>query len=220
MHALPLPVQPRLRALDLPAPVAASPNLSIRVLHTRQERQAIAHLRQYADFRSEYEVDPGMAAFDTLKDAIGLVMAFSLDDQVMATMRFIPTGHGVTLTERFWGPLVTEPHLLGRASWEVGRLVMAPEHRRADLLPRCMTMALVQLMKLVEVEHMHASCHMSMTRLYRRFGFGVHAQRTHGAIQGALIHGRVADVARALKVPLPASRAPVTTAHPQAHLLQ
>lgn len=190
-------------------PVSAAtppPALGIRVLHTPEERQDIAHLRQYADFRSEYEVDPGMAAFDTVKDAIGLVMAFSLDDEVIATMRFIPTGHGLTLTERLWASQVTEPGLLGRSSWEVGRLVMAPEHRRADLLPRCMAMALVQLMDLVEVEHMHASCHLSMTRLYRRFGFGVHAQRTLGAIQGALIHGRVADVARALKVPLRAAR--------------
>ena len=40
----------------------------IRVLHTPEERQEIAHLRQHADFRSEYELDPGLAS---LRDGQG-----------------------------------------------------------------------------------------------------------------------------------------------------
>ena len=203
------------------APSPAASQLTVRVLHTPEERQEIQHLRQYADYRSEYEVDPGMVAVDSVKDAVGLVMAFYRDGEAIATMRFIPTGHGLTLTERWWSGFVTEPALLGTTSWEVGRLVMAPEHRRADLLPRCMTMALVQLLELVDVEHMHASCHMAMTRLYRRFGFGIHARRNHGDTEAALIHGPVADVARALKVSLPATRRQVAQVkHDEAQLLQ
>lgn len=179
-----------------------TPELAIEVLHTPEQRQDIAHLRKYADFRSEYEVDPGMAAVDTVKDAIGLVMAFYRNGEAFATMRFIPTGHGVTLTERWWGSYVTERALLGNQSWEVGRLVMAPEHRQDGLLPQCMTMAFIQLMELADVQHMHATCHMAMTRLYRRFGFGIHAKRIHGDKDCALIHGRVEDVARCLKVPM------------------
>ena len=200
---------------------AGSGELTVTVLRTPEERQAIAHLRKYADFRSEYEVDPGMAAVDSVKDALGLVMAFHRDGETIATMRFIPTGHGITLTERWWGGYVTDRELLGHQSWEVGRLVMAPEHRRADLLPRCMSMAFVQLMTLADVQHMHATCHMAMTRLYRRFGFGIHAKRVHGEIDCALIHGRVADVARCLKVPLrqPAGH-PVTALREQAVVLQ
>jgi predicted GNAT family N-acyltransferase len=213
----PLPLHPHGQAV----PPVPPPPLAVAVLHTPEERQEIAHLRQWADFRSEYEVDPGMAALDTVKDALGLVMAFRLAGETIATMRFMPTGHGVTLTERWWGSFITEPGLLGRRSWEVGRLVMAPEHRRADLLPRCMTAALVALLEHADVEHMHASCHMAMTRLYRRFGFGIHAQRQHAGMDCALIHGRVADVARCLKVGLPAQRphaAPVL--REEAHLLQ
>ncbi len=176
------------------------PALTVGLLRTPEERQEIAHLRQYADFRSEYEVDPGMAAVDAVKDAIGLVMAFRLDGEAIATLRVIPTGHGVTLTERWWRGHVAIPEILQPGSWEVGRLVMAPEHRRADLLPRCMTLGLVQLLEEAEVHHMHATCHMAMTRLYRRFGFGIHAQREHGDTRAALIHGPVDAVARALKV--------------------
>lgn len=194
---------PALAPLAFPSTRPGTPaDLSVRVLHTPEQRQEIAHLRKYADFRSEYEVDPGMAAVDPVKDALGLVMAFYRDGEAIATMRFIPTGHGITLTERWWGGFVTEPDLLGDQSWEVGRLVMAPEHRQEGLLPQCMTMAFVQLLELADVQHMHATCHMAMTRLYRRFGFGIHAKRTHGDIDCALIHGRVEDVARCLKVPL------------------
>lgn len=194
---------PTLAPFALPSSYpAGTPELTIEVLHTPEQRQEIAHLRKYADFRSEYEVDPGMAAVDTVKDAIGLVMAFYRHGEAIATMRFIPTGHGVTLTERWWGGYVTERALLGNQSWEVGRLVMAPEHRQDGLLPQCMTMAFVQLMELADVQHMHATCHMAMTRLYRRFGFGIHAKRIHGDKDCALIHGRVQDVARCLKVPM------------------
>lgn len=189
--------------LDVDAAPEARSELGIRVLSSPEERQEIAHLRKYADFRSEYELDPGMAALETVKDSLGLVMGISLDDETIATIRFIPTGHGVTLTERFWPDLVTEPGILGHTSWEVGRLVMAPEHRRADLLPRCMSMALVELLQHVNVQHMHASCLVSMTRLYRRFGFGTHALRSKSGKDCALIHGRVEAVAAALKVDLP-----------------
>ena len=207
--------------LDLERPRAAAERLSIRVLHSPEERQEIAHLRQYADFRSEYELDPGLASFESVKDALGIVMAICLDDDPIATIRFIPTGHGVTLTERFWPDLITEPAILGTTSWEVGRLVMAPEHRRADLLPRCMALALIELLDLVDVRHMHASCLTSMTRLYRRFGFGTHAVRSKGGKDCALIHGTVAQVAAALKVPMPVrARTQSVEAFEDAHLLQ
>jgi predicted GNAT family N-acyltransferase len=198
------------------------PALGIRVLETPEERQEIAHLRKYADFRSEYELDPGMASLETVKDSLGIVMGISLDDEMIATIRFIPTGHGVTLTERFWPDLVTEPAILGETSWEVGRLVMAPEHRRADLLPRCMALALVELLRVADVEHMHASCLTAMTRLYRRFGFGTHALRSKAGKDCALIHGTVEDVAAALKVPLPTHlRQPAMHRElAEAHLLQ
>ncbi|TFZ00920.1 hypothetical protein EZ313_21040 [Ramlibacter henchirensis] len=212
-------VAARQQVIPLEPPRPAAAQLSIRVLHTPEERMEIAHLRQHADFRSEYELDPGLAAFESVKDALGIVMAISLDDEVIATIRFIPTGHGVTLTERFWPDLITQPAILGSTSWEVGRLVMAPEHRRADLLPRCMSMALVELLQLVKVDHMHASCLTAMTRLYRRFGFGTHAVRSKGGKHCALIHGTVAEVAKALKVSIPV-RARTVASYEEAHLLQ
>lgn len=76
-----------------------------------------------------------MAAVDPVKDALGLVMAFYRDGEAIATMRFIPTGHGITLTERWWSGYVTERALLGHQSWEVGHLVMAPEHHQDDCCP-------------------------------------------------------------------------------------
>jgi predicted GNAT family N-acyltransferase len=181
--------------------VVATEELSIRLLHSPQERQAIAHLRQYADFESEYELDPGLAAFESTKDSLGIVMALFLGRSAIATIRFIPTSHGVTLTERFWRNMISDEGILGPDSWEVGRLVMAPENRRSDLLPRCLAMALTELTKRVAVRHFHASCLTRMTRLYRRFGFAPHGvAESRTGKQCALIHARVDDVALALGV--------------------
>ena len=198
------------------------PELSIRVLHTPEERQEIAHLRRHADFRSEYELDPGIASLEAVKDSLGIVMGVVLGDDVIATIRIIPTGHGVTLTERFWRDLVTQPEIFANTSWEVGRLVMDPDFRRADLLPRCMSMALVKLLEVVEVRHLHASCLTSMTRLYRRFGMSTHAVRSKAGKDCALIHGDVTEVCAALKVQVPSRSRHAVRQHAvaEAQLLQ
>lgn len=177
--------------------------LSILALKTPAERLLIAPLRKYADFTSEYELDPGMAALEQKKDGLGIVMAIFQDGLPIATIRFIPGGHGVTLTERFWGRFTAGTDILGPNNWEVGRLVMAPEHRRADLLPKCMSLALMELLEHADVEQFHASCLTRMTRLYRRFGFTTIGTRAAASgWEAALIHGDVDTVARALKVPM------------------
>jgi hypothetical protein len=192
------------RGFDGLLPVApGTGELSIQVLKMPQERLIISHLRQYADFESEYELDPGMAAFEKTKDQIGIVMAIFQDGLPIATIRFIPGGHGVTLTERYWADISRGTAVLGPNNWEVGRLVMAPENRRADLLPRCLAMSLVELLDHAEVESFHASCLTRMARLYRRFGFAVQGTSTSSSgKECALIHAPVEDVARAFKVPL------------------
>jgi predicted GNAT family N-acyltransferase len=176
--------------------------LSIDVLPSAASRRLIDPLRRYADFGSEYEIDPGMAELEGRKDELGIVMAISQHDEPVATIRFIPTGHGLTLTERYWRHAINDSQILGHDSWEVGRLVMAPEHRRSDLLPRCMAMSLGELLRTVRVRHFHASCLARMTRLYRRFGFDTHCVSDASGKECALIHGAVEQVARALKVPL------------------
>ena len=191
---------------DLGGLVPAGPGLgelSIQVLKMPEERLIIDPLRKYADFESEYELDPGMAAFEKKKDAIGIVMAIFQQGLPIASIRFIPGGHGVTLTERYWGHLSHGTDMLGANNWEVGRLVMAPENRRADLLPRCLALSLVELLDHAEVEHFHASCLSRMARLYRRFGFATQGSSlSSSGKECALIHARVDDVARAFKVPL------------------
>jgi len=130
------------------------------------------------------------------------VMALCLEDAPIATIRFVPCGHGITLTERFWRDLVTNPAILGPTSWEVGRLVMAPENRQSDLLPQCLALAGLELLRQREVEHLNASCLMSMTRLYRRFGYQVHCVRSEGGKDCALIHGTAAHISERLRLPL------------------
>jgi hypothetical protein len=184
------------RFLPLAGPAGA---LRVQVLKSPAERRLIAGLREHADCGPEYELDPGMVALESKKDAIGTVLAICEGADPIATIRCIPSGHGVTLAERLWGHVTAGTEIVGANSWEVGRLVMAPEHRRGDLFPLCMALLMTEFVELEKVEHFHGTCAARMTRLYRRMGFGVVGTTTStSGKESALIHARVQDVARAL----------------------
>ena len=179
----------------------AEPNLSIRVLKTQFDKQIISHLRQYAPIDAEQDLAPGVVDLESEKDKVGIVMAISLDYKLIATIRVVPTGYGLTLTEKVWGNVTSNREIFGPGSFEVGRLIAAPEHRRADLLPKYLGLALSELIKLSDVQYLHASCSVLMARLYRRFGFITERViQGENGLQHALIYGRVMDVAKALKV--------------------
>ena len=179
----------------------AEPNLSIRVLKTQFDKQIISHLRQYAPIDAEEDLAPGVVDLESEKDKVGIVMAISLDYRLIATIRVVPTGYGLTLTEKVWGNVTSNREIFGTGSFEVGRLIAAPEYRRADLLPKYLGLALSELIKLSDVQYLHASCSVLMARLYRRFGFTTERViQGENGLQHALIYGRVMDVAKALKV--------------------
>jgi predicted GNAT family N-acyltransferase len=201
-------------------PWSAPQPLSALVLRTRADRMRIAHLRDLADFKSEYLLDPGLASMEDRKDDAGVVMALMRGGEAIATIRFIPSGQGLTLTERFWSDLVSDPAILGRDSWEVGRLVMAPEHRRADLLTPLLRLSLMELMRREQVRHMHGSCVMRMTRLYRRFGFQTHALRSQAGLDCALVHAPVEASMRAFHIEAPVTAPAPLEVKSEALLLQ
>lgn len=86
-------------------------------------------------------------------------------------------------------------------SWEVGRLVLAPQYRAGpEALKRCLFLTLVYLVRTTDIQNIFASCTPLLGRLYRRFGFSVLVK---DACEGSeesysLIHGSVPVVLRAL----------------------
>ena len=192
---------PHTFAVPLWSGAGVDESLGVQVLSTPYDFEQIKHLRQHAASTTEYELDPELALLDNVKDGLGVVWGIRLDGQFIATVRGIPAGHGVTLTERLWRDRVEVSQILGPVSWEVGRLVIAPLHRRADLLARLLTLVLRKSMDLVEVQNLHASCLSSMARLYRRFGCTTRAEMVSpSGKRVALIHGRIVEVAAALDV--------------------
>lgn len=189
---------------DLPCggsiPPSAASGLGIRVLETVAERAVIAALREYAPIEAEQDLDASVEALEELKDSLGLVMAISQDREVIATIRLIPHGFGVTLAEKTWSDVTERKERFGAQSWEVGRLIVAPERRSEALLRQCLSLALRELVsRAKDAAHLHASCSPLMARLYRRIGF--HTEKviqSENGLQHALVHARVHDVAQAL----------------------
>ncbi len=130
-----------------------------------------------------------------------MVGAFSCSDVVIGTIRVIPMNCGLTPCES----LLQKQSLLSAQyyedSWEVGRLVLAPQYRSGpESLKRCLFLTLLHLMQTTEIKNLFASCSPLLARLYRRFGFSVLVK---DACQGetetySLIHGHAPSVLMAL----------------------
>jgi predicted GNAT family N-acyltransferase len=105
------------------------------------------------------------------------VCGFALGGEWIGTIRIVPLGYGLTLTETLMphaGPEVPVP---GAHDWEVGRLVLAPDHRTdVEALRHCLKMALDYASRTTRVDHLYATCTHALSRLYRRFGFSVAAR--------------------------------------------
>ena len=87
------------------------------------------------------------------------------------------------------------------ASWEVGRLVLAPEYRAGpEVLKRCLFVTLMHLLRSTQIENVFAVCTPVLARLYRRLGCSVIMKDACEGADGALslIHGKASAVLLAL----------------------
>jgi hypothetical protein len=184
-----------------PEQAAFVPGLAMRVLRTAREREAIAGLRRHAAFRVEQDLGLGLKPFEQTRDELGVVTAVYRDSGLLATFRFVPTGHGLTGAERLLQKYSFDAGILGEGSWEVGRAIMEPEDRHPDLLLECMAVTLEQLIRMEHVRHFHATTTLAMARLWRRIGTRTVLTATgESGARYALVHGRVEDVATALRL--------------------
>ncbi len=179
----------------------AAGDLALRVLHTPEERLAIAALRKLSASAVEDDLGFALGPFETVRDQIGLVAALEREGQAIATIRFVPSGHGMTGLERLHPGTALPPGIVTPHSWEVGRLIVAPEERRPELLGQCFALALEALARSHRVDRFYAIATPLMARLWRRFGMAT-AAAVHGAsgTEYKVVSGRALDVARALGV--------------------
>jgi predicted GNAT family N-acyltransferase len=122
------------------------------------------------------------------------VFGFELGGEWIGTIRIVPLGHELTLTEKLLPQLGADAPEFARTDWEVGRLVLAPEHRSdVDALRHCLLLALDYACKHTRVDNLYATCTHVLSRLYRRFGFTAFArdvplpgtEKTYTLIRGA-----------------------------------
>lgn len=189
-------------------PPTAVPGLRVRVLDMATEQPLIMGLRQHAPMDAERDLDPSVDELEMQKDRLGLVMAIRRGDELIATIRFIPFGHGVTLAEKRWAEVTRSKEGFGARSWEVGRLIVAPTYRSMPLLRACLALAVQTLINATDAQYLHASCSPLLARLYRCFSFVTEAtvQNDNGP-QHVLIRAVMGDVALALGlVPAPKAR--------------
>ncbi|HSV36443.1 MAG TPA: N-acetyltransferase [Ramlibacter sp.] len=95
----------------------------------------------------------------------------------IGTIRIVPLGYQLTLTETLFGQLGAQAPLLADGDWEVGRLALAPEYRSdVDALRHCLYLALQYACAHARVDRLFATCTHVLGRLYRRFGFAAFAR--------------------------------------------
>jgi hypothetical protein len=129
-----------------------------------------------------------------------VVCAFERFGEYIGTIRYLPMTGGLAPCEK----LVRQHDVDGdlqASSWEVGRLVMAPQYRSGpEALKRCLFLTLAHMMEHTDVQNLFASCTPVLSRLYRRFGFSVLVKDASTDAGGtySLIHGPVASVLRSL----------------------
>ena len=133
---------------------------------------------------------------------MGIVLGFELDAELIGTIRIVPIGYGLTLTEQLLPGAGSGAPAAGSGDWEVGRLVLAPDHRSdVDALRRCLHAAVVYGLEHAHVKHLYATCTHVLGRLYRRFGFTAFARDVPLPGTGkvyTMISGGAQPVARAL----------------------
>jgi N-acyl-L-homoserine lactone synthetase len=134
---------------------------------------------------------------------LGFVGAFELDGELIGTIRLVPMGHGLTLTEALVVQVADADPAPAGSRWEVGRLVLSEAHRSdVDALRQCLRLSLEYAHRHARIDHLYASCTHVLGRLYRRFAF----QSFAAAVslpgtdkQYTLIHGSTPAVLQALR---------------------
>lgn len=97
---------------------------------------------------------------------------FTLGGDWIGTIRIVPLGYGLTLTETLLPHAGPGAPAIQRGDWEVGRLALAPDYRTdVDALRQCLRMSLGFAFATTRVDHLFATCTHVLSRLYRRFGF-------------------------------------------------
>jgi predicted GNAT family N-acyltransferase len=108
---------------------------------------------------------------------LGFVFGFELGGEWIGTIRIVPLGHQLTLTETLMPHAGPDAPETGETDWEVGRLVLAPAYRTdVEALRHCLRIALEYACEATHVDHLYATCTHVLSRLYRRFGFSVFAR--------------------------------------------
>ena len=128
--------------------------------------------------------------------------AFDLNGERIGTIRIVPMGLGLTLTETLLPQAGDTAPTVAHGDWEVGRLVVAPEYRAdVDALRYCLHLALEYTRRETEVHRLFAACTHVLSRLYRRFAFQPFARDVPLRGTGKtypLINGAFDDVGSAL----------------------
>lgn len=120
--------------------------------------------------------------------------------ECIGTIRYLPMNRGLAPCDKLVRQHAVPDDLL-EASWEVGRLVLAPQYRSGfDVLKRLLFLSLADVLDEHPVDNLLASCTPVLSRLYRRFGFSVLVKDACEDADGSycLIHGHVPEVLRSL----------------------
>ncbi len=122
--------------------------------------------------------------------------AFECRGTIIGTIRLLPMNQGLAPCEALLDGQSLLPAHCYDASWEVGRLVLAPEYRAGpEVLKRCLFVTLMHLLRTTQIENVFAVCTPMLARLYRRLSCTIIMKDACQGAEGSLslVHGKASD---------------------------
>ena len=146
-----------------------SNKISIKIASTAEDFDIVRDFR-VKFLRNGSHHDPVYNQQETKRDKESVVFLFIKKGSPVGTLRATPIGRNLSVIEE-------KAHLFPsfnpeeNCAWELGRLIVIPEHRKFTTIKSCLNQSLKWFKENYDGLHFYATCHPKLFPLYKKWNF-------------------------------------------------